>query len=63
AVAELGACDGMQVHRSWWVARTAIGALDRAAGRSVLRLRDGRAVPVSRGNEKAVRAWYDAEAT
>lgn len=55
AVAELGDL-GLPVHRSWWVARDAIAALE-PDGRSLrLRLTDGSYVPVSRANAPAVRA-------
>jgi hypothetical protein len=54
AVAELEGV-GIQVHRSWWVAYSAMEALDRD-GRSIrLRLRGGSLVPVSRACLPAVR--------
>jgi hypothetical protein len=46
AVAELGSA-GMQVHRSWWVARDAVASLHREGKRTRLRLVNGAAVPVS----------------
>lgn len=48
AVAELDGIEGMQVHRSWWVARDAIADARRGDGRAVLTLKDGATVPVSR---------------
>lgn len=48
AVAELEGIEGMQVHRSWWVARDAITAARRGDGRAILTLKDGAEVPVSR---------------
>ena len=54
---ELDGIDGMRVHRSWWVARAAVSGLERSDGKVVLVLTDGRSVPVSRANEKTVRAW------
>lgn len=48
AVAELDGLEGMQVHRSWWVARDAIADAKRGDGRAVLTLKDGSEVPVSR---------------
>lgn len=48
AVAELEGIEGMQVHRSWWVARDAITDARRGDGRATLTLRDGAEVPVSR---------------
>lgn len=56
---ELAALDGMRVHRSWWVTRGAVDTLKRANGRLVIRTTDGRTIPVSRGNEKAVREWLN----
>ncbi|MDZ4371940.1 MAG: LytTR family DNA-binding domain-containing protein [Phenylobacterium sp.] len=48
AVAELEGIEGVQVHRSWWVARDAKVAARRGDGRATLTLRDGAQVPVSR---------------
>ncbi|MGB7655391.1 MAG: LytTR family DNA-binding domain-containing protein [Novosphingobium sp.] len=48
AVAELDGIDGAQVHRSWWVARSAVTRTERD-GRSIkLMLDGGLEVPVSR---------------
>lgn len=49
--------DGMQVHRSHWVARDAAQALERKGHRVFLLLRDGGRVPVSRHRARAVRRW------
>lgn len=48
AVAELEGQEGMQVHRSWWVARAAIADARRGDGRATLTLKDGAEAPVSR---------------
>ena len=48
AVAELQGIEGLQVHRSWWVARDAITGAKRGDGRATLTLKDGAEVPVSR---------------
>ena len=40
--------EGLQVHRSWWVARDAITDAKRGDGRATLTLKDGAEVPVSR---------------
>jgi hypothetical protein len=48
AVRELSAADGLQVHRSWWVARAGITDEKRVDGRSLLILPSGTEVPVSR---------------
>ena len=47
-VSELEGIEGMQVHRSWWVARDAITDAKRGDGRARLTLKDGAEVPVSR---------------
>ncbi|WP_209349336.1 LytTR family DNA-binding domain-containing protein [Pontixanthobacter sp. CEM42] len=49
AVAELDGMDGAQVHRSWWVARSAVEG-SRREGRNIrLQLSGGLEAPVSRG--------------
>jgi DNA-binding LytR/AlgR family response regulator len=48
AVAALEGSDGTRVHRSWWVARSAIDAMKFTSGRGELTLIDGTVVPVSR---------------
>jgi len=61
AVAELGGLEGLQVHRSWWVARHAVMDVERD-GRSVrLKLRNGVTAPVSRRAVAALKAaaWID----
>lgn len=39
---------GLRVHRSWWVAREGVRALERTSGRAIARLVDDTAVPISR---------------
>jgi len=48
AVRELGGTSGLQVHRSWWVAKAGIAEEKRGNGRSLLVLKSGTEVPVSR---------------
>ena len=48
ALGELDGIEGMRVHRSHWVARTAVAGMERSSGKLHLRLCDGRLVPVSR---------------
>ncbi len=48
AVRELVGADGLQVHRSWWVAKHGIQEEKRVDGRSLLVLPSGIEVPVSR---------------
>jgi DNA-binding LytR/AlgR family response regulator len=61
AVAELQGLEGLQVHRSWWVSRSAVLEVERD-GRSVrLKLRNGVSAPVSRRAVAALKAaaWID----
>lgn len=63
AIAELGGVDGLQVHRSWWVARDAV-VEPVASSRSLsLRLSNGLQVPVSRASVAKLRAagWLERE--
>lgn len=61
AVAELGEGSGLQVHRSWWVARDAVARSERDSGKLTLILRNGVRVPVSKTYRDAVKAagWLD----
>lgn len=56
AIAEIEGVDGLRIHRSHWVARDAVEAVERREGRLVLRLRGGVELPVSRSYAEAVRA-------
>lgn len=56
AEAELGAVDGMRVHRSWWVARSAVEGVARDGRRLRLRLRGGIEAPVARDRVAALKA-------
>ncbi len=61
AIAELSGLEGQQVHRSWWVARTAV-ANPTVDGRNLrLELTNGLTVPVSRPSIARLRAagWLD----
>jgi hypothetical protein len=62
AVAELGEGSGLQVHRSWWVARDAVARAERDAGKLTLVLRNELRVPVSNTCRDAVKAagWMKA---
>jgi hypothetical protein len=53
--------DGLQVHRSWWVARGAVDAVAWNDGRGELTLGNGLKVPVSRSYAKAVKTTPWAE--
>jgi LytTr DNA-binding domain len=48
AIAELSGVDGMQVHRSWWVARAAVSSVRRDGRILALILTNGKEVPVAR---------------
>ena len=56
ALREVEDIEGMQVHRSHWVARAAVDAVERRDGRITLRLVNGNRVPVSRSFVPALRA-------
>ncbi len=60
ALTELEGLEGAQTHRSWWVARDAVRAVDRGDGRAVLTLEGGLTAPVSRRYARALReaGWY-----
>lgn len=57
AISELDGYDGMQVHRSWWVARAGVSDFRRDGSKIMLTLRDDpqTEVPVSRSFAKHVR--------
>jgi len=48
AIAELGGLPGLQVHRSYWVAKAAVAGVERNGKKLALRLTNGLEVPVSR---------------
>lgn len=56
AVAELDGLEGMQTHRSWWVARAAVEGSERENGALRLKLRNGLIVPVARATAPEVKA-------
>lgn len=47
---------GLRIHRSWWVAKDGVRALETASGRGTAWLVDGAAVPISRAHLPAARA-------
>ena len=55
AMRELAGADGVQAHRSWWVAKDGVGDAKRDNGKLVLVLKSGTEVPVSRTYAAAVR--------
>jgi DNA-binding LytR/AlgR family response regulator len=60
AVAELEGLEGARTHRSWWVARDAIVAVERGDGRATLKLKNGIEAPVSRTHARLLRQarWW-----
>ena len=56
AIAEAEGVEGLQVHRSHWVAVGQVAATHRRDGKLVLTMRDGTEVPVSRTYASAARA-------
>ena len=48
AIERYGAADGLRVHRSWWVRRSAIQRIERDGRNWRLVLENGLAVPVAR---------------
>ena len=55
AVRELDGAAGVQVHRSWWVAKEGVSDARRDNGKLVLVLKNGTDVPVSRTYQAAAR--------
>ena len=55
ALKELGGTEGMQVHRSHWIARAALKKIVRRTGRTVAILDSGAEVPVSRRYVRTLR--------
>lgn len=58
ALREIGATDGLQTHRSHWVAADHVAKLERSGSRMILRLKSGAEIPVSRSFAEAVRSRF-----
>lgn len=58
ALRETGTADGLQVHRSHWVARDFVDGFRSANGKLLLVLKDGTEVPVSRTYAEEVRRKF-----
>ncbi|MGP1281601.1 MAG: LytTR family transcriptional regulator DNA-binding domain-containing protein [Parasphingopyxis sp.] len=56
AIAELDGVDGLQVHRSWWVARDQVRAIRREGRGIKLELANGLLAPVARNRQEALRS-------
>jgi hypothetical protein len=61
AMEEVGGLEGLQVHRSWWVARRAVEGVIEDGRQVRLRLKGGIEAPVSRASVARLRAagWLD----
>lgn len=55
AVRELAALEGLQTHRSWWVAKQGLADASKGDGKVTLKLKSGAEAPVSRTYQKAVK--------
>lgn len=55
AVRELSGTEGLQTHRSWWVAKQGLADVVKGDGKLVLKLKSGAEAPVSRTYLKAVK--------
>ena len=55
AIAEAHPVEGLQIHRSHWVASDHVRGVSRDGGRAQVRLSDDRMLPVSRGNVASLR--------
>lgn len=55
AVRELASLEGLQTHRSWWVAKQGLADASRDDGKVTLTLKSGAEAPVSRTYQKAVK--------
>jgi len=55
-LAGLSGLDGLQVHRSWWVARRAVVGVERDGRNLRLRLVDGESAPIARASVARLRA-------
>lgn len=62
-VAQTSPDDGVQPHRSWWVARDPAIRIERKNGRLVLLLRDNTEVPVARTRVDDVLNWLEGNGT
>jgi DNA-binding LytR/AlgR family response regulator len=60
ALKEIGLTEGLQVHRSHWIAISDVVSLRKQAGRLHVITRDGSEIPVSRSHSAAVQARFAA---
>jgi len=57
AIAAMEPSLGLQVHRSWWVAESAVCEIIRSEQRTHVKLTNGLLVPVGRSYSAVVRSW------
>ncbi|MDZ7926804.1 MAG: LytTR family DNA-binding domain-containing protein [Agrobacterium sp.] len=62
ALKEIGQTQGLQVHRSHWVADAGVVALSRKSGRLYILMQGGEEIPVSRTHSPAVQARFHRQA-
>ena len=62
AMNEIGQTQGLQVHRSHWIADADVVSLRKPAGRLHVMTQDGTEIPVSRSHSAAVQARFAAHA-
>lgn len=55
AISELDGIEGLQTHRSWWVAKDGVANVRRDSGKVILVLKDQAEAPVARNNVRALR--------
>jgi DNA-binding LytR/AlgR family response regulator len=63
AMKEIGQTEGLQVHRSHWIADADVVSWRKQAGRLHVVTRDGSEIPVSRSHNTAVQARFAARST
>ncbi|NOR62957.1 MAG: hypothetical protein GQ535_10745 [Rhodobacteraceae bacterium] len=59
-IMQLNCRNGIQPHRSHWVAREAVVGMDSVDGQKRLNLIDGTFIPVARGRTAAVQEWLES---
>lgn len=62
ALREIGGAQGLQIHRSHWVADAGVVSLSRKSGRLYVVMQDGAEIPVSRSFSATVKARFGAQA-
>lgn len=56
AIAEMDGVEGMQVHRSWWIARDAVASAEPSGRSWAITLKNSEIVPVARDSVERLRA-------